>query len=141
MVIPSVTHSTVPFLCSRKRSDQYKATRLPPCVTYWEIKGVSISYHVYVVWVVKEPLSLKCSTGFLYHLIINIILHLCIVINKLQRDVNKIQLNSTKPLLWLVRVLFHFAHTYTLCHTGEKYTFAYFHQSYIIVCFKPCYSI
>ena len=30
-----------------------------PVWTYWEIKGVPISYHFYVIWDVKELLSLK----------------------------------------------------------------------------------
>ena len=34
-------------------------------LTYWEIKGVSISHHVYVVRDVNEPLSLEVRTEFL----------------------------------------------------------------------------
>jgi len=43
-------------------------TRLPPSLwTYWDIKGLSISYHVYVVSDVKDPysLSLKWRSRFL----------------------------------------------------------------------------
>jgi len=44
---------------------------------------LSMSYHVYVVSDVKDPLSLKWRSGFLSYLIIIIIVHPDIAINEL----------------------------------------------------------
>ena len=57
-------------------------------VDWLEIKGVSISYHVVVVWVVKEALPLKLRTGFClchHHY------HLYVIINDMQSYDNEIQ--------------------------------------------------
>ena len=59
------------------------------CWTYWEIKGVSISYHLYVVWDVKnKTLSLKWRTNFcLSHQYHHPSLHMDI--NELKRNVEQ----------------------------------------------------
>jgi len=58
------------------------AIRLPPSLwTYWDIKGLSISYHVYVVWDVKYPIEVEVRVSV--YLIIIIIIRPDIAINEL----------------------------------------------------------
>ena len=59
-------------------------------IAYWDIKGVYMSYHVYVIWDVKEPV-LETKENISVCLII---IRLCIAINILQRDVKQIQTQS-----------------------------------------------
>ena len=64
-----------------------------PVSTYWEIKGMSISYHVYLVWDVKESLSLKWRAGFClsHHRYHHPFLHSHI--NELHMDVKQYSIN------------------------------------------------
>jgi len=83
-----------PF-CSSSTLGQFRMaqTLFLPTNTHWEIKGMSISSHVYVVWDTKEPLQCHWNGGRVSVYLI-IIACLYIAINELQRDVEQNSVNQ-----------------------------------------------